>query len=102
MDNALEQMTNGEIENIIQHERVEIQTGKLLGSDWGGLLFSLPHSKPSLYLRALRDHPADHLTTLPSLTKNINAPSIHFYFGNLTNLREEPSSKFLQAYDENK
>lgn len=98
LDSALAEMTDTEVNNVIEHERGEIKAGKLLGPKWEELLFNLPHSKLSLYLRALRDLLADHLSTLPALLKHQNAPSIHFYFGNLTNLRKELSPQLLQAY----
>ena len=100
LDNALISMTNVEIENVIQHERGEIQSGEILGEKWRELLFSLPHSKASIMLRAIRDHLADSLTTLPSLLALNSSPSWHFYFGNLTNMRKSLYPSLTKAYDE--
>lgn len=98
LEQALNEMCDCEVNNVIQHEHGEIKAGKLLGSKWEELLFELPHSKLSLYLRALRDMLADHLTTLPLLLEQQHAPSLHFYFGNLTNLRKDLAPQLVQAY----
>jgi hypothetical protein len=100
LEQALNEMCDCEVKNVIQHEYGEIKAGKLLGSKWEELLFELPHSKLSLYLRALRDMLADHLTTLPSLLEQQHAPSLHFYFGNLTNLRKDLAPQLIQAYQD--
>ena len=100
LDNALTQMTNAEVENVIQHERGEIQAGKLLGKTWQDLLFSLPHSKASIMLRAIRDHLADSLTTLPKLLEKNSTASWHFYFGNLNNMRKDLYPSLIKGYDQ--
>lgn len=99
LDNALMEMTDTEIENVIQHERGEIEAGIILGDEWQTLLFSLPYSKATLMLRAIRDHLADSLTTLPFLLEINSAPSWHFYFGNLNNMRKDLYPELKQAYD---
>ena len=98
LEQALNDMCDCEVNNVIQHEHGEIKAGKLLGPQWEELLFDLPHSKLSLYLRALRDMLADHLTTLPTLLEQQHPPSLHFYFGNLTNLRKDLAPQLIQAY----
>ncbi len=100
LDIALVQMTEAEVGNVIQHERGEIQAGKLLGEAWHQLLYSLPHSKASIMLRAIRDHLADSLTTLPALLNSDSAASWHFYFGNLNNMRKDLSPSLIKSYDE--
>ena len=100
LDQALIQMTDAEIENVILHERGEIQAGLLLGEKWQKLVFSFPHSKASIMLRAIRDHLADSLTTLPSLLQNNSASSWHFYFGNLNNMRKDLFPSLISGYDE--
>lgn len=100
LDNALTQMTDAEIENVILHERGEVQAGQLLGKQWEELIFSLPHSKASIMLRAVRDHLADSLITLPALLDSNNAPSWHFYFGNLNNMRKDLFPSLINGYDE--
>lgn len=100
LDTALTQMTDAEVTNVIQHERGEIQAGNLLGEEWHDLLFSLPHSKASIMLRAVRDHLADSITTLPALLTLNSTPSWHFYFGNLNNMRKDLYPSIIKGYDE--
>lgn len=100
LDTALTQMTDAEVTNVIQHERGEIQAGNLLGEEWHDLLFSLPHSKASIMLRAVRDHLADSITTLPALLTLNSTPSWHFYFGNLNNMRKDLYPSIINGYDE--
>ena len=100
LDDALIKMTETEIDNVIQHERGEIQAGNLLGDEWHELLFSLPQSKASIMLRAIRDHLADSLTTLPSLLEKNSPASWHFYFGNLNNMRKDLYPSLIKGYDE--
>lgn len=98
LENALAQMSECEVSNVIQHELGEIKAGHLLGEQWEELLFSLPHSKASLMLRAVRDHLADSLTTLPRLLKLNHPASWHFYFGNLNNMRKLLFPSLDEAY----
>ena len=100
LDLALTQMTDAEVNNVIQHERGEILAGHLLGEKWQTLLFSLPHSTASIMLRAIRDHLADSLTTLPALLLANSAPSWHFYFGNLNNMRKDLFPSIIKGYNE--
>lgn len=100
LDEALHQMTDTELENVILHERGEIQAGKILGEEWRTLLFSLPHSTAAIMLRAVRDHLADSFTTLPALVSLNSAPSWHFYFGNLNNMRKDLYPSLIKGYDE--
>lgn len=100
LDDALVKMTETEIDNVVQHERGEIRAGDLLGKKWHELLYSLPHSKASIMLRAIRDHLADSLTTLPSLLTKNSSASWHFYFGNLNNMRKELYPSLIKGYDE--
>ena len=100
LDDALVKMTETEVDNVIQHELGEIQAGKFLGKKWHELLFSLPHSKASIMLRAVRDHLADSLTTLPSLFDKNSPASWHFYFGNLNNMRKDLYPSLIKGYDE--
>jgi len=100
LDLALTQMTDAEVNNVIQHEHGEILAGHLLGEKWQTLLFSLPQSTASIMLRAIRDHLADSLTTLPALLLSNSAPSWHFYFGNLNNMRKDLFPSIIKGYNE--
>lgn len=99
LDQALAEMSECEIKNIIHHEHGEIKAGRILGSSWEELLYSLPHSKTSIMLRAIRDHLADSLTTLPALLELNHAASWHFYFGNMDNMRRVLFPTLYTAYD---
>lgn len=98
LDASLEKMTDTEIENILSHEIGEIQAGELLGEQWEKLLLNLPGTKAEIMLRAIRDHLADSITTLPTLLHNNNKASIHFYFANLTHMRKHLSPSLMDSY----
>lgn len=98
-DAALEAMTDTELHSIMLHEIGEVQAGRLLGPDWEELLLTLGHSKAEIMLRAVRDHLADALSTLPELLKIADPASLHFYFANLSNMRKELFPGLLAAYE---
>jgi len=98
LDAALEQLTHNELKSAVLHEIGEVRAHAVLGAAWEDLLMSLPHSKTALLLRAIRDHYADTLSTLPALLEQENAASIHFYIGNLTNMRKDLFPSLLDAY----
>ena len=99
VDAALDKMTDAELENILLHEIGEIRAGELLGEAWSRLIADIPHTKAELLLRAVRDNLADTISTLPALVKSNNAPSIHFYIGNLSNMRKHMFPGILAAYE---
>lgn len=100
LDAALNQLTHNELNSAVLHEIGEVKAHTILGEDWEKLLHQLPHSKLALMLRAIRDHYADTLSTLPTLLEHENAASIHFYFGNLTNMRKDLFPSLLSAYQQ--
>lgn len=95
---ALENMTDNEIESMVNHELGEIKAGKILGKDWEHMLASLACTQTEFKLRAIRDLLADCISTLPRLISTGNTPSIHFYFGNFTGLRKHLFPGLLLAY----
>jgi hypothetical protein len=95
---ALDQLTRNELNSAVLHEIGEVRAHAVLGDAWEDLLHALPHSKAALMLRAIRDHYADSLSTLPTLLQQENAASIHFYIGNLTNMRKDLFPSLTQAY----
>jgi len=99
-DDSLNQMTNTEVETIIHHEIGEIKAGQILGEEWEVMLANLPRSQAELMARAVRDHIADSLSTLPELIRNDHAPQIHFYFANLSSMRKVIFPSLMQAYTE--
>ncbi|MFV1984718.1 MAG: Sfum_1244 family protein [Thiohalomonadales bacterium] len=98
LETALDEMTTVEIESTILHEIGEIKAGEMLDSRWHELLLSLPRCKAEIMLRAVRDHLADSLSTIPSLIKNNQTASLHFYFANFTLMRKELFPSLLNAY----
>jgi len=99
LEQALTEMCDCEINNVIQHEHGEIKAGQLLGAKWEELIYALPHCKASIMLRAVRDHLADALTTLPALITLNHPASWHFYIGNLNNMRKLLFPSLEQAYN---
>lgn len=98
LDAALEQLTANELNAAVLHEIGEAKAHSVLGNAWEELLITLPHSKTALMLRAIRDHYADTLSTLPALLDQDNAASIHFYIGNLSNMRKDLFPALMSAY----
>ena len=98
-EQALEEMTNNEIRSVMLHEIGEVMVGNELGSDWEKLLTAVPHSKAELLLRAVRDHAADALSTLPGLLNDDIPASLHFYIANLSNLRKSLFPSLVSAYE---
>ncbi len=100
IDSALEQMTDNELTAVLMHETGEVMAGKLLGEEWEAMLIALPRSKAEFMLRAIRDHLADALSTLPYLVTADNEASIHFYLGNLSNMRKDLFPRLKTVYQE--
>ncbi len=99
LDAALDAMTENELNSVLLHEIGEVKAGQLLGEAWETMLAELPHSKAEIMLRALRDHLADALSTLPTLLQNQTTASIHFYFANLNSMRKYLYPGLLTAYE---
>jgi hypothetical protein len=103
-DAALEAMTEREIENALLHEQGEHQAGQLLGDGpWGEMLLALAQTPAELMARAVRDHLADALVTLPRLLERpaveTQPAALHFYIGNLTNMRKSIFPSLTLAYE---
>lgn len=98
MESLLDQMTDNELESVLLHETGEAQARILLGPQWEELLTALPRSKAEFIARAVRDHLADCLTTLPSLLESENESSLHFYFANFNGMRKEIFPEAYKAY----
>jgi len=98
LDAALESMTENELNSLLLHEIGEVQAGQLLGQTWQQMLSEMPRSKAEIMLRAIRDHIADGLSTLPMLLQRQHQASLHFYFANLSNMRKHLYPALLDAY----
>lgn len=100
LDQSLDAMTDREIDAVLLHEQGEYEAGVLLGEAWNGMLMDLVQTPAEIMARAVRDHLADCLTTLPALAARGDAPSLHFYMGNLTHMRREIFPGLQHAYAE--
>ena len=98
-EDALNKTTEAEIAYVIQHEIGEVKAGKILGDGWGDMLSALARTQAEIMLRAVRDHLADSLTTLPTLLTQQNPASLHFYFGNMTAMRKHLAPALIEAYE---
>jgi len=98
MEKALTDMTNNELDAAILHEVGEIQAGENL-KGWHQMMADITFSQAEIMARAVRDHYADTLHTLPTLIKNNNQASIHFYFANLSQMRKHIFPSLMDAYD---
>jgi hypothetical protein len=96
---ALDDLTDTVFDSVLLHEKGEVLAGKKLGPEWEQMLAGLPHSKTEIMIRAVRDHLADSLTTLPGLLGNGEDASVHFYFANLPNMHKNLSPTLVQAYE---
>lgn len=99
VDTALDAMTDMLAESVLLHEKGEVLAGQILGPEWEEMLSSLPRSKAEIMLRAVRDHLADSLTTLPGLLHAEADAPLHFYFANLAAMRKELFPALMRAYD---
>jgi hypothetical protein len=97
-ERALEQMTETEIQTLVLHEIGEVRAGEILGESWREMIAALPRSRLELMARAVRDHLADALSTLPTLLERAHPPSLHFYFANLSGMRKQTYPGILDAY----
>jgi len=98
LDGSLEAMTSIEIEAALLHEMGEYRAGRLLGDEWNSMLLELAGTPAELMARAVRDHLADCMVTLPELAERGAPASIHFYLGNLNPMRRELFPALEQAY----
>jgi hypothetical protein len=100
VERILDLVCENESQNVLLHEVGETEASKLLGSEWEDMLNDIPRSKTELQIRAVRDHLADCLSTLPALVEAENIPSLHFYFANFTAMRKELFPAAVQAYQQ--
>jgi hypothetical protein len=100
LDASLDAMTDREIDNALLHEQGEYEAGQLLDDvAWNAMLADVVGTPAELAARAVRDHLADALVTLPSLAEQGDAPALHFYVGNLNNMRKHLFPALTEAYD---
>lgn len=100
LESALDAMTTTETEAVVLHELGEVEAGQLFGSVWERMLNAIWHTRAELLARAVRDHLADCLTTLPTLLAEERRASLHFYFANLSGMRQVIFPALASAYRE--
>jgi hypothetical protein len=99
LDQSLENMTDNELESAILHEIGEIKAGEHL-QGWQEMMSQIMFTQAEIMARAVRDHLADALSTLPALLEQQNDASIHFYIANLTNMRRHIFPSLMEAYQD--
>lgn len=99
LEGALEAMTNNELESSVLHEIGEIKAGEQL-QGWSEMMSDITFTQAEIIARAVRDHLADAISTLPVLLQQQNEASIHFYFANLTNMRKHIFPSLEAAYQQ--
>jgi len=99
IERGLDRMAEAESEAMILHEIGEARAESLLGEEWNTMLGQLTSRHAELLARAVRDHLADCLVTLPTLMQREAIGSLHFYLANLSGLRRALFPALPQAYD---
>ncbi len=99
VEKTLDAMVDNESDTAILHEIGEAKASEIVGPEWHEILTLLPHSGLELKLRAIKDHLADTISTLPGLLESENLPAIHFYFANFTGMRKEIFPEAVKAYN---
>jgi len=100
LDAALDDMTSVETDVLVQHELGELAAGTLLGDGWEQMLNASWHTRAELIARAVRDHLADCLVTLPMLLEEQRIPSLHLYLANLDGMRQALFPSLQSAYQQ--
>jgi len=104
VEQALQLMAEQEQHTLIWHELGEMLIDQELGENgrhqWHALLQHVSGTKAELQCRAVRDHLADCISTLPRLLETERRASLLFFFANLTHLRRELFPRALQAFEQ--
>jgi hypothetical protein len=99
LQTALDEMTDHELESAVLHEIGEIRAGEYLDG-WHDMMAQLMFTQAEIMARAVRDHLADAISTLPALLEQQQDASIHFYMANLTSMRKHIFPALVDAYNE--
>ncbi len=95
---AIERMTEAEIETLVLHEEGELAAARMLGPAWQEKLAGLRGKRAEIFARAVKDNLADCLTTLPVLSAQAGADSLHFWFATFDGLRRDMFPRLVAAY----
>ncbi len=99
-DPAFERVVEGELEAAVWHEVGEVLAGDFLGPDWQECMAEVLGTRSERVLRAVRDHLADMLVTLPALLSGPATGALHFYFANLGGMRAALFPQLREAYED--
>ena len=91
-------MTAAEMGVVEAHERGEFDVGVALGDAWEAMLLDLSLTPAELMARAVRDHLADCVHTLPLLLEDGREASLHLFMANLGAMRKQLFPSLLGAY----
>jgi hypothetical protein len=97
---SLERMTSEVMDVVRLHEIGEIMVRSRLGAAWEELLTCLPRSRAEIMARAVRDHLADALSTLPGLIRKENPVALHYYIANQSGMHRELFPSLVKAYEQ--
>jgi hypothetical protein len=97
-ESAVNEMTEAELETLVQHEIGEGLLGKEFGLAWQDMIADYAYSQTEILLRAVRDLAVDCMTTLPYLIGSRHRPSIHLFFANYSDMRKELYPQLFDAY----
>jgi hypothetical protein len=100
LEAALDKMTQDEIDSLIYHEIGEVKVSQLLGEDWEKMLITLAGTKAEWFARAVRDHLADCLVTLPRILEKAPTSTLLLYLANLKGMRKALFPSLLAAYQQ--
>lgn len=100
IDAALDAMTENEVEAVVLHEVGEVMAGRQLGHGWQDMIAHMSRSRAEIMARAVRDHLADALSTLPNLLERNSDASLHFYMANISGMRKQIFPSLQQAYEQ--
>lgn len=98
LDDALDRMTRNEMAVVEAHERGEYDVGLALGEAWDEMLLDLTLTPAELMARAVRDHLADCIHTLPMLIDDGRDASLHLFMANLGAMRKQLFPALERAY----
>ena len=97
-DHAMQAMVEHELENVILHEIGEQIADEMIGEGWQSMLAALSHPVEEHKARVVRDHLADCSSTLPALLAFDDHASLHFYYANMSPLRQSLFPSFCREY----
>jgi len=97
---ALERITDDQVTTVVLHEIGEAMIAQRLGEAWEQMLITVAGFPAELMARAVRDHFADCLVTLPRLLDKGDGPTLHFYFAGLRGMRRQLFPEAFAAYEQ--